>query len=74
MKIFIKAKPLAKNESLEKIDDTHFVVAVREPPKEGRANNAVVMALAEYFGVAPSRVRLIAGFSSRKKVFEIMVK
>ncbi|PIV45904.1 hypothetical protein COS23_01900, partial [bacterium (Candidatus Moisslbacteria) CG02_land_8_20_14_3_00_36_53] len=32
MKIFVKAKPLAKESKVEKIDDTHFVVSVKEPP------------------------------------------
>lgn len=71
MKIFVKAKPGAKEESLEKIDEINFVVAVKEPPKDGKANRAIVKALADYFNVAPSRLRLVSGFSSKQKVFEI---
>ena len=51
MKIFVKAKPNAKVERVEKIDETHFVVAVKEPPLRGKANAAIVSALAEYFGI-----------------------
>lgn len=72
MKIFVTAKPNANEARVEKVDETHFVVAVREPPVEGRANRAIAKALSERFGVAPSRVRLAAGFSSRQKVFEIL--
>ena len=74
MKIFVKVKAWAKEESVKKIDppageagDAHFIVAV----KEGRANWAVARALAEYFKIAPSRVELVSGFSSKEKVFEI---
>lgn len=72
MKIFVKAKSGAKEAGVEKIDEAHFVVAVREPAKEGRANEAVARALADCFGVLRGRVRLISGFSSRQKIFEIL--
>lgn len=71
MKIFVKAKPNAKEEKVKKISETHFVVSVKEPPVQGRANEAIVKALAGYFGVASSRVKLISGFSSGQKIFEI---
>ncbi|MEK9183119.1 MAG: DUF167 domain-containing protein [Patescibacteria group bacterium] len=72
MKIFVQAKPNAREEKIEKIDGTHFTVAVREPPVNGLANAAIRKALAGHFKVAPSRVQLASGFSSRNKVFEIV--
>ncbi len=71
MKIFVQAKPNAKEEGVERIDDTHFKVSVKEPPRRGEANRAIARALAEHLGVAPSRIRLVLGFSSRQKVFEV---
>ncbi|MEK7147004.1 MAG: DUF167 domain-containing protein [Patescibacteria group bacterium] len=71
MQIFVKAKPNAKKESVEKIDGAHFIVAVKEPPRKGRVNEAIRKVLAEYFGIAVSRVHLVSGFSSRQKKFEI---
>ena len=71
MKIFVKAKPKAKEARVEKIDDTHFVVSVKEPPTEGRANWGVERALGAYFGVPPSSVRIVSGHTSRDKVVEI---
>ena len=73
MKIFVKAKPLSKEEKIEKIDEINFIIAVKEPPKDGKANRAIVRALALYFNVAPSRINLISGFSSKQKVFEVLV-
>ncbi len=71
MKIFVKAKPLAREEKVEKVDETNFIVAVKEPPREGKANKAIIRALADYFKVAPSQISLVAGFSSKQKVFDI---
>ena len=71
MKIFVKAKPGAKKEFVEKIDETNFVVAVKEPAKEGRANWAIERALAQHFKVSPSQVRIISGQKSRQKLVEI---
>jgi len=72
MKIFVKAKPNAKEEFIKKIDEAHFVAAVKEPPIDGRANAAIIKVLADHLGVAPSRIRLSIGFSSKQKVFEIL--
>jgi len=71
MKIAVKAKPGAGQEQVEKIDETHFVVAVQEPPIQGRANAAIVRALAAHFSIAPSRVRIISGHTSRQKIVDI---
>ncbi len=40
-------------------------------PADGAANMAVIKILAEHFGVAKSRVRMVRGETSRDKVFEI---
>lgn len=72
MNIEVQAKPGAREERVEKIDDMHYSVAVKEPPVHGRANAAILRALAEYFGLAPSRVRIISGHTSRRKVVEVI--
>ena len=71
MKIFIETKPNAHSPRIERIDRTHFKIAVKEPATENRANEAVIKAIAEEFGIAPSCIKHIAGKTSRKKIFEI---
>jgi len=71
MKIFVKAKPNAKENKVEKIDDQHFTVSVKEPPMDNKANLAIIELLSEYFNVPISNVRLIAGRTTKNKVFEI---
>ena len=71
MKIFVKAKPNAKEEMVEKVDEACFVVSVKELPKQGRANEAIIKALAEYFKMNRSAFKLVSGFGSKNKIFEI---
>lgn len=72
MKINIKAKPNAKEEKVEKIDDSNYVVSVKEPPIKGKANEAIRNALAVYFKTSSSRVKIVSGYSSRNKIIEII--
>lgn len=71
MKIFVKAKPGAKENKVEKLDDEHFVVSVTEPPIQGRANKAIVEELGEYFSTSVSNITIISGHTSRNKVVEV---
>ncbi|MEK7519744.1 MAG: DUF167 domain-containing protein [Patescibacteria group bacterium] len=70
MRITVKAKPNARAESVVKKDGM-FHVAVKAPATEGKANIAVARALANYFDIAPSRIRLISGARRKVKVFEL---
>jgi len=71
MRIFVRAKASAKKEQCKRIDSTHFAVSVRAVREAGRANDAIGRVLADHFGIARSRVRLISGATSANKVFNI---
>jgi hypothetical protein len=71
MKIFIKVKPRAKENGIEKIDKNHFVVSVKEPPEKGKANKAILGLLAEEFQVSSTDIKIIAGHHSKNKIVEI---
>jgi uncharacterized protein (TIGR00251 family) len=70
VKIQVKVKPNSKTDEVSREGDS-FIVKVKEPPKEGRANQAVIRLLAEHFGVSQSQVRILSGFRSRNKVIEV---
>ena len=72
MKILITAKPGARHPRVERIDDTHIVVAVKERPHDGKANAAIIKAVAAHFGVAASHVRIVSGGGARNKIVEIL--
>ena len=71
MKIFIKARPGAREEKVEKIDEQNYIVWVKEPPMQGKANNAIKNTLAVYFKTGSSSVKIISGYTSRNKIIEI---
>jgi len=70
MKVAVTAKPGAKQPRVEETAPGAFLVAVRERAHEGEANRAIERALAEHWGVPPSRVRIVAGLRSRQKIAE----
>ncbi|NLE94083.1 MAG: DUF167 domain-containing protein [Dehalococcoidia bacterium] len=70
MKIRVDVKPNSKMPAVEVVED-HLVVRVKEPPKEGKANEAVLRAIAEHFGVPKREVRLVSGEAARHKVIEV---
>lgn len=70
MKIQVKVTPNSKTEEVKQEGDI-LLVRVKEPPKEGRANVAVVKAVAKHYGVPASSVTVVRGHTSRKKVLEI---
>lgn len=71
MKIAVRVKPRSRVEEVSGEGDS-YVVRVKEPPVEGRANRAVLRLLASHLGVPESRLRIVSGFSSRNKVIEVI--
>jgi uncharacterized protein (TIGR00251 family) len=71
MKISVKVFPNSKTEEVVKEGD-RFLVRVKEPTKEGKANRAVVRLLAEHFGVSQGSVIIVSGFKNRNKVVNIL--
>ena len=71
MQIFVHANPRSKKPFVKQVDATHFVVAVSELPLDGKANHAIVIALAKHLKIKRSDVILLRGEKSREKVFSI---
>jgi hypothetical protein len=71
MKITVTVKPNAKNEKVVSQADGSFVVSLKAPSREGKANARLPKVLAARFDVAPSCIRIVSGASSRKKIIEI---
>lgn len=71
MKIFIKVKTGAKEEKIEKTGENNYMVSVKERPKKGLANKAVIKTLSRYFKVPQKNVVIISGLSSGQKLIKI---
>ena len=70
MRIEVRVKPNSKKEEVFE-EEGVFIVRVKEPPVEGKANNATTRLLAKYFGVPVTQVEIVKGRSSRTKIIEI---
>jgi len=70
-KIAIITHPNSKRPRVEKDLLGTLHIYVREPPLEGKANNAVIKSLAKYFKVKINQVRLVSGEKSKNKVVKI---
>jgi len=68
MKISVRVKPNSKEEKIEKVNDSEFVLRVKEVAKEGKANEAVKKCLSEYFRIPRSSVTIITGHKSKNKI------
>ena len=71
MKIFVKVKPKAGEEKVEKIDSTHYVVHTKEIPEKGKANEGIIRLLSTYFSIPQSNIQIISGQKSRTKIIFI---
>ena len=64
--------PRSKKPRIEKDFNGEFRVYLQQVPEKGKANQEMIRALAEYFQVSKSRVRIVSGFKSRKKLVEVI--
>jgi hypothetical protein len=69
----VRAQPGAKKTAIVGVygegASAQLKIAIQAPPIEGRANDALITFLADFFAIPRSRVALIAGDLSRSKVF-----
>ncbi len=66
----VKVKPNSRESKIEKINDVDYIVFVKNPPKDGKANEEVVKLLAKHFNVSYKQIS-VKKPSSRKKIIEI---
>jgi len=70
LRVTVRAKPGCTTPSIEVRGET-IVVAVREHPIDGRANAAVIPALAQWLGVAARDIVIAHGSSGRQKFIDV---
>jgi len=69
--IRVRLTPRASGERITALEDGSLAVRVTAPPVDGRANDALVKAVAKALAVAPSRVELVRGERSRVKTLRV---
>src|SRR5262249_35168516 len=71
VRVVLHVQPGAGRTELAGVYGDALKVRVRAAPEAGRANEAVVRFLAQQLRVPINRVRILAGFTSRRKLVEI---
>lgn len=71
--MYIKVRVVAgaKKESVEKISDTSYKLAVKEPAKQNLANRRVIELMAFELKVPKAQIRLISGHQSPSKMLSV---
>lgn len=62
----------ARRRGVTMSQDGTLVIRVTEPPEGGRANAAVIEALAKHFALPRRRLRIAQGQTSRQKLIEMV--
>ncbi|NCS68215.1 YggU family protein [Candidatus Peregrinibacteria bacterium] len=70
----IKVLPRSsRNEIVGTLPDGTLKIKLTAPPVDGEANKKLIELLSKKFGVAKSRVKIVRGETSRRKMVEIDV-
>ena len=67
LELRVRARTRCRNEGLDEPGADGLGVRVNAPPVEGKANQRLLLVLADAFGVARTRVKLVRGTRSRRK-------
>jgi uncharacterized protein (TIGR00251 family) len=70
-RISVRVHPNARRSGFAGMIGEHHKLNVAAPPTDGRANQACVDFLAEFFGIRRSAVQLVTGQTNRTKLFEL---
>lgn len=69
MRITVDVKAGSNRDSVELIEEGHYMVHVRAPPRKGKANAAIAKLLRRHLG---RPVTLVSGRISNRKIFEVL--
>lgn len=69
-RLAVRVTPGSRSEALA-IEEGRLIAKVRAKPQDGKANEAVRSLLASALGLAPSRLELLRGATSREKLFRV---
>lgn len=71
MLLHIKAKPGSKMNQVTVAADGSFVIKIKAPAHDGKANDELIRFLSEKLCLPKSKIKLVSGFTSPFKKLEI---
>ncbi len=71
VKFWLHVKTLAKREQVSRLANGEYRASVHAPAQDGKANDSLIQLLARHFSVPRSKVKILRGRLSHKKLIEI---
>ena len=71
MKIQVKVKPNSKQQKIKQSEDGTWIIRLKSPPVDGKANQELIKLLAKKFNVKKSEITIKSGLSAKNKLIEI---
>jgi hypothetical protein len=72
MLIHVKIKPDSKEDKIIQKNETSFIVHVKEPAEENRANKKLIELIADKFKIVKSKVMIVTGHHQPSKILDII--
>lgn len=73
MRITVIVSPNASKTELIQKDVTGWKIKLAAPPVDGKANEALIEFLADYFDCAKSCIQILKGQTGKKKIIDILI-
>ncbi|HLN34800.1 MAG TPA: DUF167 domain-containing protein [Nitrososphaeraceae archaeon] len=54
------------------VENNEIKISLKSKPELGKANRELIKSLSEHFKISTNKIKILSGFSSRKKVVEIL--
>lgn len=71
MIIHVKVKPNSSKSKVESFGNNRYLVYLKEPPENGRANIELINLLSKELGVPPKSIEISFGKTGNEKIIEI---
>lgn len=71
MRYTVRVKPNAKKTNISTLSSGELIAQVKASPQNGKANDELIKALAQFFKIPQSSIKIKHGASGKKKHIEI---
>lgn len=72
MIIKVKVKARSSKQEIESFGDNNYLIYLKEPAENNRANIELINFLSRHFGIPVGRIKIKAGLSNSEKIIELM--
>jgi len=74
MRIYVKVMPHSGRNEIRQIAKNDYKAWVTAPPEKGKANQALISLLADFFQVAKSQIKITGGKTASRKIIDVLGK